>query len=119
MALEQTLTPDVLDIHDVFAAAAPHAVDGFYGVLPPRSDRIIAEIAQHPEFLELQSLFSHALQHLDPANATEVQVRLEAFPSLRVICVVRGKVDRVISVLAYAQDSGHFLPRETSLPNGC
>lgn len=119
MTPEQTPSSDTTPIQDIFAAAAPHAVDGFYGVLPPRADHVIAAIPQHPNFLELQSRFPYSLQRLDPTNATEVAVRLEAFPRLRIICVVRGQVDRTISMLAYAHEAGHFLHKGPSLPNGC
>ncbi len=96
----------------------PPDFDGFYGVLPPRSQFIEAAIAQNPDFLHLKQLFPFALRRLDPMNMMEAGVQHHAFPALLVFCVIRGKVERVMSVSAYA-DHARLIFESDGLPNGC
>ncbi len=93
-------------------------LDGFYGVLPPRSQFIEEAIVQNPDFLHLQELFPSTLRRLDPKNMMEAGVQHAAFPSLRVICVIRGRVERIMSVSAYA-DHTRLIFESDGLPNGC
>ncbi len=99
-----------------------HEGDGYYGILEESEPQIIAALQVDPSLHNLVSLserFPMQLRRFDPANSTEVYHLTKFFPGAKVICIIRGEVDRVTSMLAYGQDSGVYLPLETTMPNGC
>lgn len=126
--LEVPRTAEDLQAYYLKGASKPE--DGYYRLSGGQeSYRVLCEaLASNPEFYHFQLLRERIrlpLKRLGTGRISREKILayLKHCSADYVICVVRGEVDRVTSMLTYGQDSGVYLPRETfdgqTLPNGC
>mgnify|MGYP001595379718 CR=1 FL=1 len=122
--LHVPLTGEALQAYYLKGASKPE--DGYYRLSGGQeSYRVLCEaLASNPEFYHFQLLRERIrlpLERLGTGRISrgKIPAYLRHCATDMVMCVVRGRVDRVTSMATFGQDSGCTLPLETTMPNGC
>lgn len=84
---------------------AADEINGYYGMSVERAPLVLEALRQDPSlhFQALDARFDKALFLFDPSNSVQVRNLVTYFPEASVIAVVRGRIDKVMSMSEYAQ----------------